>query len=106
MRRARYTVARTSDVEPDSGRICKIGDAECAVFQHNGKWHATGSLCPHQNALLDGAQVEDGSIVCSRHGYRYDLESGDCLTIGGYGIPIYPVEVDGEDIVVSVWEFD
>ena len=107
MRRARYAVANTAEDSPDVGRIVKLGPAgECALFFHKGSWHATGSLCPHQNALLEGAPIENGEIVCTRHGYRFDLKTGDCLTLGGYGIPIYPVDVVGDTVYVSVWEYD
>ena len=107
MRRARYAVAKTSDVAEDVGRVVTIGEAgECALFHHNGRWHATGSVCPHQNALLDGAPVVNGEIVCLRHGYRFDLKTGDCLTIGGYGLPVFAAEVEDDTVYVSVWEYD
>jgi nitrite reductase/ring-hydroxylating ferredoxin subunit len=107
MRRARYAVAKTADIAPDRGTIVRCGDAgECAVFQHEGRWYATGSLCPHQNAPLEGASVERGEIVCNRHGYRFDLKTGDCVTIGGYGLPGFPADVEGDTVYVSVWEYD
>ena len=107
MRRARYAVAKTGDIAPDLGQVVKLGQTgECALFYHDGKWYATGSVCPHQNALLEGAPIEDGAIVCLRHGYRFDLTTGDCLTIGGYGLPVFPVDVEGDTVFVSVWEYD
>lgn len=102
----RYAVARTGDISPDRGAIVRLGDGECALFCHGGRWHATGSLCPHQNSLLQDAPVEDGEIVCTRHGYRFNLRTGACTTLGGYGLPVYPVEVEDETIFVTVWEFD
>jgi 3-phenylpropionate/trans-cinnamate dioxygenase ferredoxin subunit len=107
MRKARYAVAKTADVAPDTGLIVRLGETgECALFYHKGRWHATGSLCPHQNALLEGAPIEAGAIVCRRHGYRFDLETGDCLTIGGCGVPVFHVDVEGDTVYVSIWEFD
>ena len=107
MRRARYAVAKTGDIAPDSGLIVRLGaSGECALFCHGGRWHATGSLCPHQNAPLEGAPVVNGEIVCMRHGYRFDLITGDCLTLGGYGLPVYPVDLEGDTVYVSVWEYD
>ncbi|HLJ55623.1 MAG TPA: Rieske 2Fe-2S domain-containing protein [Chthonomonadaceae bacterium] len=107
MRKARYAVARTGDLALDRGTIVPLGaGGECALFCHNGRWHATGSLCPHQNAPLQDAAVECGEIVCARHGYRFDLRTGNCSTLGGYGLPVYPVEVEGDTVYVSVWEFD
>ena len=53
-----------------------------------------------------GLHVEAGVIVCTRHGYRFDLKTGDCLTVGGYGVPVFPVEIVGDTVYVSVWEYD
>ena len=106
MRKARYAVARASEIPPDRGVIVPLGDGECALFHHAGRWHATGSLCPHQNAPLHDACVENGEIVCMRHGYRFNLRTGNCTTLGGYGLPVYPVEIEGDNVYVTVWEFD
>jgi len=107
MRKARYAVAKTGDIVPDTGTIVRLGSSgECALFCHKDRWHATGSLCPHQNAWLEGAPVEDGAVVCQRHGYRFDLATGDCITVGGYGIPVFPVDIEGDTVFVSVWEYD
>jgi nitrite reductase/ring-hydroxylating ferredoxin subunit len=107
MRRARYAVAKTHEIAPDTATIVPLGkDAECALFCHQGKWYATGSLCPHQNTSLEGAPAVSGEVVCNRHGYRFDLKTGDCRTIGGYGLPVYSVDVEGDTVYVSVWEFD
>jgi nitrite reductase/ring-hydroxylating ferredoxin subunit len=107
MRKVRYAVAQVSDVVPDVGKVVPLGPGgACTLFHHRGKWSAVGSLCPHQNASLDGAPAEGGYVICRRHGYRFDLKSGDCATLGGYGIPVFDVSVDSDTVYVSVWEFD
>ena len=107
MRRARYAVAKANEIPADLGVVVPLGtDGECALFRHGETWHATGSLCPHQNAPLDGAPMEAGVIVCQRHGYRFCPKTGDCLTVGGYGIPVYRVDLEGDTVFVSVWEYD
>lgn len=89
---------------PETSRIVSLGDGECLVVRHGGKWYAVGSLCPHQNAPLQNSTLENGCIVCRRHGYRFDLKSGECRTIGGYGIPTYAIHLEGEAVIVTVWE--
>lgn len=107
MRKARYAVAKTGEIVPDTGKIVPLGPGgECALFYHQGKYYAVGSLCPHQNAPLEGARAEDGAIVCRRHCYRFDLKSGDCLTLGGYALPTFPVEIQDDTIYVTGWEYD
>ena len=108
MRKAVYPVANLADLTPDQAHVVPLGSdgGECALVLHDGQVYAVGSLCPHQNAPLNNAPVEDGCLVCNRHGYRFDLRSGDCVTLGGYGLPTFPVHLDGDTVCVSVWEFD
>ena len=107
MRKVRYAVAQVADVTSDLGKVVALGpDGACTLFHHGGRWSAVGSLCPHQNASLDGALAEGGYVTCRRHGYRFDLKSGDCATLGGYGIPVFDVSIDADIVYVSVWEFE
>ena len=107
MQKTRYAVAQVDEVLPDTGKTVRLGpDGECTLFHHAGRWYAVGSLCPHQNAPLDGAIAQNGCVTCRRHGYRFDLKTGDCVTLGGYGIPVFEVTIEATTIYVSVWEFD
>ena len=37
--------------------------------------------CPHRQADLSVfGEIEDGVLVCTLHGWRFDLETGECLT--------------------------
>ena len=107
MRKIKYAAARTEDVQPDTGITVKLGPGEeCVLILHRDRYYALGSLCPHQNAPLSDAKVEQGQITCRRHGYRFDLQTGDCLTLGGYALPIYPVEIQDGTIYIFCWEYD
>ena len=107
MQKVRRAVAKLSDLTPDTGRVVSLGsEGECALFLHGETVYAVGSLCPHQNASLEGAPFRDGQIVCRRHGYCFDPKRGDCNTLSGYGLPVYEVQIEADTIFVSYWEFD
>ena len=37
--------------------------------------------CPHRHAdLAVFGELDDGELVCTLHGWRFDLETGRCLT--------------------------
>jgi nitrite reductase/ring-hydroxylating ferredoxin subunit len=38
------------------------------------------SICPHRGVPLGEDLTEAGHLFCVRHGYRYDLATGACLT--------------------------
>lgn len=64
----------------------------------DGTISAIELACRHQGADLSAGQREPGlgSIVtCPRHGWRYDLATGACLTEPD--LPLRPLAVKSED---------
>ena len=84
--------------------MISVDGFHCAVARSGDTAYAVGDVCPHQNAPLHGAPVSEGHVTCLKHCYRFDLRSGDCLTVGGYGLPIYPARIEGGLVVVDNWE--
>ena len=61
--------------------------------------------CTHDNASLFGGTIEDGTITCPRHGAKFDLKTGEALTMPAVvGIDVFPVKVKDEDIYVGIEE--
>jgi UDP-MurNAc hydroxylase len=45
--------------------------------------------CPHRNADLSVfGEVNGGELVCTLHGWRFDLETGTCLTSAGHELRV------------------
>jgi UDP-MurNAc hydroxylase len=45
--------------------------------------------CPHRNADLSVfGEIEDTTLVCTLHGWRFDLETGRCLTAAGHPLQV------------------
>jgi nitrite reductase/ring-hydroxylating ferredoxin subunit len=67
-----------------------------------GSFSAMELACRHQGADLSAAAREGAIVTCPRHGWRYDLESGACLTEPG--LPLHRVEVrqDGEKLFLRL----
>ncbi|MEO8275921.1 MAG: Rieske (2Fe-2S) protein [Thermoanaerobaculia bacterium] len=93
---SRTCPANRAEIETDltwirAGSAAELGSGELKVLRLMGRAvgvrrAATGEIqafelaCRHQGADLSGG-VRDGAIVtCPRHGWRYDLETGACLT--------------------------
>ena len=49
--------------------------------------------CPHRRADLEAfGEIEGCEFVCTLHGWRFDIESGRCLTSADHDLRIRPVE--------------
>ncbi len=51
---------------------------------------------------LDGGEIEDGIITCPFHGFKYALESGECLTAPEVQLRPHGVKVVGDRVEVQL----
>ena len=55
-----------------------------AVFAHHGAegWRVYDVMCPHEGTDIPELALEDNSLTCPRHGWRFDIRSGQCTAHG------------------------
>jgi len=99
-------VCRRQDVPSDRGWPVRIGDAYIAVFAVDGEIRAVENRCLHVGNPLDDGAVSEGCVTCPWHGWRYDLRTGEHLTMFGRrrGLKTYPVRVEDDQVLVLVEE--
>ena len=95
---------RLQDIPPGRGWPVRVGDRRLAIFAAAGGLRAVDNRCSHVGNPLDDAAVVGEVITCPWHGWRYDLRSGDHLTVFGHrpGLRTYPVRLEGDDVLVDV----
>lgn len=60
------------------------------------------NACAHMGMAMDGGEIADGILTCPYHGFRYSLESGECLTAPEVQLQPVPVRVSGARIEVNL----
>lgn len=79
------------------------GGIEAAVFRVDGRLYAIEDLCSHDDGPLADGELDGCQIICPRHGARFDLRTGEALTLPAYRpIETYPVEVRNGQIFIDV----
>lgn len=73
-----------------------------AVFNVNGTLYGIESECKHMKASLTTGGVVDGILTCQWHGWKYDLETGECLGRPGMKLRRYDVVVEGDDVYLML----
>ena len=53
---------------------------EFCLKKLDGQWLAHAAVCPHLLGPLGDIPVTDGTVTCPWHGYRFDVQSGACLS--------------------------
>jgi nitrite reductase/ring-hydroxylating ferredoxin subunit len=84
----------------------RVGARFVAVFDVDGDVVAVDNVCSHVGNPLDDGLVEGGCVTCPWHGWRYDLRTGEHVTVFGrrHGLRTYPVRVEGDRVLIDVEE--
>lgn len=89
------TVGRADGVPAGRGATVELKDgAEVAVFNADGKFYALENFCPHKGIPLADSPIRGAAVACERHGWLFDLKSGECLKKKSCSIESYEVRVE------------
>lgn len=77
---------------------------EVAVVRDEyGDLHAISDVCSHGQVSLSDGEIEGRTVECWLHGSRFDLRTGKPLSPPAVRpVPVYPLTVDGEQVLVDV----
>ena len=82
------------------------GPVEVAVVRaEDGELYAISDVCSHGAVSLSEGEVEGATVECWLHGSKFDLRTGAPTGLPATRpVPVYPVTVDGERVLVDVDE--
>ncbi len=97
--------AARSDVEEGKSVPVIVDGVEVALVRSGGVVFAIRDECSHAAVPLSEGDVGDCEIECWLHGSRFDLRTGEPIGLPAtVSVPVYPVRIDGDDILVNVHE--
>ena len=101
-------MCKRSDLPVGRGWPVRVGAASIAVFDVEGELLAVDNECRHVGNPIDDGFVDAGCVTCPWHGWRYDLRTGEHMTMFGRrrGLRTYPVRTDGDYVLIEVEEQD
>jgi 3-phenylpropionate/trans-cinnamate dioxygenase ferredoxin component len=99
-----FVKACALDDVTDGGALRVVIDGvPVAIVRSEGEVYAIQDVCSHANVALSEGEIEDQTIECWLHGSRFDLVTGRPTGLPAtVPVPVYPVKIDGDDILVAV----
>ncbi len=92
-----------ADVDEGSAIRVMIDGKPVAIVRSEGEVYAIYDVCSHANVALSEGEIEDQTVECWLHGSRFDLVTGRPTGLPAtVPVPVYPVKIDGDDVLVSV----
>ena len=95
-------VASTTDLKPGENKIVYVNGTEVALFNVDGEFFAISNVCSHRGGPLGEGFLESDVVTCPWHGWRYNVRTGQNLTIPTAKVATYNVKVEGSEISVSL----
>jgi len=90
---------------PTDGRpfVVSLLGKKVGIFRRGEEIYALEMSCKHQGADLSKGLVERGIVTCPRHGWRYDLKTGECVEPQPAApLRFHVVKIVGEEVWVSM----
>ncbi len=95
-------VGSVADVPAGESRAVKISEGRSvALFNVDGRIHATDNQCPHMGFPLTRGVVKDGVLTCDWHGRSFDLEGGGCFNYECDDLETFAVDIRGDELWVQ-----
>lgn len=90
--------------ELPEGALIEIleGDEPYALCNVAGEIRAMGGTCPHHGGPLGQGGFDGGVVSCPWHAFAFDSATGQCLTSRGLSVPVFPVRIEGKDVLVDL----
>ena len=100
-----HKVAKTSDI-PDPGKTVLEVDERLVVLLHvDGDFYCIDDVCTHDGGPLGEGDLCGFELACPRHGAKFDVHSGDALTMPATeATAVHEVKVEGDDVFVKLNE--
>jgi 3-phenylpropionate/trans-cinnamate dioxygenase ferredoxin subunit len=96
-------VVEAGEVNPGERILIEIDGQPIAVFNVDGKYYAIGDVCTHDDGPLGDGEMDGFTIICPRHGARFDIRSGKALALPAViDTPWYPVRVEAGWVEVGL----
>ncbi len=72
------------------------------VVNLDGEYFCVEDVCTHDGGPLGEGDLDDGQLVCPRHGARFDVRTGGALTLPAFEpVATYQVKVQDGDLLIE-----
>ncbi len=97
------SVIRSLGFDEGGFKIVNYADVNLLVCKVNGDFHAFHNSCAAESRALDDAVFDSPMLVCSCHGYQYDLRrQGVCIERPELRLESLPLKIEDDKVKVAL----
>ena len=101
-----FQLACQRDDVPDGGMLLvELEDRLAIIFHVNGQFYCIDDVCTHDGGPLSDGELEGCVIACPRHGAKFDVTTGEALTMPATESTVcHEVKLDENSVYVKINE--
>ncbi len=81
-----------------------VRDEHLLLYRDGSQVYCVANACAHLGMPLDGGAVADGVLECPHHGFRYRLDTGECLDVPEVQLVVHAVRLRGGRVAIKLGE--
>src|SRR5947209_16460049 len=93
---------KVAEIPAGTIRELQVEGKAVAVANVGGKIYAINNTCLHRGGPLGEGSLEGTVVTCPWHGWQFDVSSGRFVASPRIAQQVFPVKVEGEDVLVAV----
>jgi 3-phenylpropionate/trans-cinnamate dioxygenase ferredoxin component len=105
-----FKAAMTADVPSGGIKGVEVNGKKILLSNIDGKFYAISAVCTHMGGDLSKGKLEDGMVICPRHGSKFDIKTGKNLSgpkilflkLTTSDVSVFAVKVEGDRIMVDL----
>jgi 3-phenylpropionate/trans-cinnamate dioxygenase ferredoxin subunit len=90
---------------PAQGSVRRVDlDGEpVAIVATEGEYHAINDICSHDEVSLADGEVEGHTVECWLHGSRFDVRTGEALSLPAKKpVDVYDIKILDDGVYLSI----
>ena len=80
----------------------QVAGKTICVANVGGNFSAMDNVCLHRGGPLGQGVVADGKVICPWHRWMWDPKTGQAGHNPGARVAVYPLKIEGEDVLVEM----
>ena len=100
---AKHVLCEVAAVSEGTCKSFIVEGRRIALYNVGGSFFATQDICLHKGGLLGKGTLDGPVVTCPLHGWRFNVETGDCLThTHSRKLKLYATSVEGDAVSVEI----
>lgn len=97
-----WTRVATRSELSDGIHLFRVSNESIVIGAFGESVVAFSAFCPHMRGPMVHSEIEGFVVSCPLHGWRFDLNDAGRELHGYRNLRMYPVKVDGDEILVAL----